>query len=225
MYNKTIKKVKTNSIIIFLRYPKTGQVKTRLAKTTSSEFALRFYKSCAENIVKNVKRIPGINRFAFYSNEAEKEKIVDWLGSKLFFLPQQGNDLGNRMKNAFEKVFSTGAQKVIIIGTDIPDLSENIIKNAFNILDKNDVVIGPSKDGGYYLLGLKKMYTELFEGIEYSTRMVFTETLSVVKKLKLSYQLLPELQDIDTEEDLIHWFENNSKNKIKHVIKIAYETN
>jgi rSAM/selenodomain-associated transferase 1 len=225
MYNNNIGKIRTDSIIIFLRYPKIGEVKTRLANTTSSEFALRFYKSCAENIVKNVKKIPGINRFAFYSNEDEKEKIIGWLGNKLFFSPQQGKDLGNRMKNAFEKVFSTGAQKVIIIGTDIPDLSKEVIVNAFNLLDSNDVVIGPSKDGGYYLLGMKKIYPELFEEIEFSLPSVYTETIKKMDMLNLNYYKLPELQDIDTEEDLVHWLNSSSVNTIKHEIKMAYETN
>ncbi|MFZ1518691.1 MAG: TIGR04282 family arsenosugar biosynthesis glycosyltransferase [Ignavibacteriaceae bacterium] len=225
MYNNNIGKIRTDSIIIFLRYPKIGEVKTRLANTTSSEFAMRFYKSCAENIVKNVKKIPGINRFAFYSNEDEKEKIIGWLGNKLFFSPQQGKDLGNRMKNAFEKVFSTGAQKVIIIGTDIPDLSQEVIVKAFNLLDSNDVVIGPSKDGGYYLLGMKKIYPELFEEIEFSLPSVYAETIKKMDMLNLNYYKLPELQDIDTEEDLVHWLNSSSVNTIKHEIKMAYETN
>jgi rSAM/selenodomain-associated transferase 1/rSAM/selenodomain-associated transferase 2 len=224
MYNKKTSKSNTDSIIIFLRYPKNGQVKTRLAKTTSSEFATSFYKSCAENIVKNVKKIPGINRFAFYSNEDEKEKIIGWLGSKLFFSPQQGNDLGNRMKNAFEKIFSTGSQKVIIIGTDIPDLSKELIRDAFNSLDSNDVVIGPSEDGGYYLFGVKKMHTKLFDGIEYSTSSVLSETLARVKDLNLTYHLLPVLPDIDTEKDLIKWLNNNVVTSIKTEIKLAYKT-
>lgn len=224
MYNKASLNKVNNALIIFLRFPKTGEVKTRLAKTTSSDFAVKFYKSCAENIVKNVKKIPCINRFVFYSNGKEKDKITKWLGSKLYYSPQQGSDLGTRMKNAFQKVFSTGAQKIIIIGTDIPDLSNDIINNAFNLLESNDVVIGPSKDGGYYLLGIKKMYSQLFEKIEYSTDKVFSETLSRIKESNLSYQLLPELQDIDTEEDLIRWLNESNHNDIKKEIKLAYET-
>ncbi|AFH49681.1 Hypothetical protein IALB_1975 [Ignavibacterium album JCM 16511] len=224
MYNNVSTKKLNNALIIFLRFPKTGEVKTRLAKTTSTDFAVKFYKSCAENIVKNVKKISGINRFAFYSNEDEKEKITKWLGSKLFYSPQQGADLGTRMKNAFQKVFSTGAKKAIIIGTDVPDLSIDIITNAFNLLDSNDAVIGPAKDGGYYLLGIKKMYSELFDGIEYSTDKVFSETLDRMEKLNLSYQLLPELQDIDTEEDLIRWLNESNHHDIKKEIKLAYET-
>jgi rSAM/selenodomain-associated transferase 1 len=224
MYNKKVHRSKTDSIIIFLRYPRNGQVKTRLAKTTSSEFATNFYKSCAENLVNTTKRISSINRFAFFANENEREEIKSWLGNKLFYAHQEGDDLGIRMKNAFEKVFNTGSQKVIIIGTDIPDLSKELICRAFNDLDNNDVVIGPSKDGGYYLLGIKKMHIRLFEDIEYSTSSVYSETLTRVTDLNLTYTLLPVLSDIDTEEDLVNWLNNEANNSIKNEIKLAYKT-
>jgi rSAM/selenodomain-associated transferase 1/rSAM/selenodomain-associated transferase 2 len=224
MYNRALNQTKTNSIIVFVRNPKAGEVKTRLAKTTSSDFALNFYRTCAENIIKKIKKIQQINQFIFYSNKKDKDDVIKWLGSKFFFSAQEGSDLGARMKNAFGKVFSTGADKVIIIGSDIPDLSTEIINKAFAYLDSSDVVIGPSKDGGFYLLGMKKMYAGLFGGIEYSTAKVFSETLARIKELKLSCQLLPELQDIDTEEDLIRWLNESTENNIKKEIKLAYET-
>lgn len=224
MYDRTLDKTKTNSVIVFVRSPKAGEVKTRLAKTTSDKFALGFYNACAENIISKIKKIQYLNRFIFYSNKNDKDDVIKWLGSKFFFSAQEGNDLGSRMKNAFEKVFSTGAEKVIIIGSDIPDLSAEIINKAFAYLDGSDVVIGPSKDGGFYLLGMKKMHEELFEGIEYSTAKVFSETLSGIKELQLSCKLLPELHDIDTEEDLIRWLSESTENNIKKEIKLAYET-
>ena len=221
MFNKKLNK-RTDSIIVFIRYPSKGKVKTRLAKTTSSELALKFYKSCAENLVRNIKKIPSINRFIFYSDKTKKKGIISWLGNKLFFASQEGDDLGIRMKNAFEKVFNSGSQKVIIVGTDIPDLSKEIVIKAFKLLDSNDVVIGPSKDGGYYLLGMKKMNAQLFEGIQYSTSSVLNETLIKIKKLKLAYHLLPELIDIDTEENLVTWLNDDYKNPIKKNIRLAY---
>lgn len=223
MYNKRKHNTITDSIIIFLRYPKNRQVKTRLAETTSLKFAQTFYKSCAENLIGIVKRIPRVNRFAFYSNKAEEKEIMEWLGAKLFYAPQEGDDLGSRMKNAFEKVFSTGAKKTIIVGTDIPDLSKEIIAIAFNSLNTNDVVIGPSKDGGYYLLGMKKATSQLFEGIQFSTSKVLSETLLKLSELKLTYHLLPELGDIDTEKDLTNWLNDEYENPIKRNIKLAYK--
>lgn len=222
MFNKKLKN-RTDSIIIFVRYPRKGQVKTRLAKTTSSEFALNFYKLCAENLIRNIKKVPSVNRCIFYSNKNEKKEVINWLGSKLLFAPQEGDDLGSRMKNAFEKVFSAGSQKVIIVGTDIPDLSKEIIMKAFEMLDSYDVVIGPAKDGGYYLLGMKKMNAELFEKIEYSTSSVLSETMTKIKELNLYHHLLPELNDIDTEKDLINWLNHDYSNPIKKDVKLEYK--
>jgi rSAM/selenodomain-associated transferase 1 len=222
MFNKKLKN-RTDSIIIFVRYPRKGQVKTRLAETTSSEFALNFYKLCAENLIRNIKKVPSVNRCIFYSNKNEKLEVINWLGSKLLFAPQEGDGLGSRMKNAFEKVFSAGSQKVIIVGTDIPELSKEIIMKAFEMLDSYDVVIGPAKDGGYYLLGMKKMNAELFEKIEYSTSSVLSETMTKIKELNLYYHLLPELNDIDTEKDLINWLNHDYSNPIKKDVKLEYK--
>ena len=222
MVNKKLKN-RTDSIIVFVRYPRKGQVKTRLAKTTSLEFALNFYKLCAENLIRNIKKVPCVNRFIFYSNKNEKTEVISWLGNKFLFAPQEGDDLGSRMKNAFEKVFSAGSQKVIIVGTDIPDLSKEVIVKAFELLDSYDVVIGPAKDGGYYLLGMKKMNAELFEKIEYSTSSVLIETMTKIKELNLNHHLLPELNDIDTEKDLINWLNNDYNNPIKRDVKLEYK--
>jgi len=224
MRNYNSRKNKTDSLIIFLRHPKNGQVKTRLAKTTSQEFATKFYKLCAEQIIQTTKDISGINRFAFYSNQSEKKEVISWWGDKFSFISQEGDDLGTRMKNAFDKVFSTGSPKVIIIGTDIPELSKKIIFDAFNHLDENDVAIGPSRDGGYYLLGIKNMHSKLFDGIEYSTSSVLNETITKVKELGLSFQLLPVLSDVDTEEDLIDWMNSSSNTSFKKEIKISYKS-
>lgn len=217
-------KKKTNSLILFLRYPTAGEVKTRLAKTTSPEFAVKFYKDCAEKIIQITKRMRRINRFAFFSNKHEASLVSKWLGSKFFFAPQEGDDLGLRMHNAFEKVFSTGAEKIVIVGTDIPDLSKEIIEDAFSSLDDNDIVIGPSNDGGYYLLGMKKMYPQLFNGIEFSVNDVLTNTIHRVEELNLRFHLLPELQDIDTETDLLNWFQLDGTSKLKNEIELIYNT-
>lgn len=222
LYNKINSDNLRNSLIIFLRYPRNGEVKTRLAKTTSPELATDIYKIFSENLINIIKRIPNINRFTFYSKESDKEVIMEWLGSKLLFSQQQGDDLGNKMKNAFEKVFSIGTQKVIIVGTDIPDLSKEIIVDAYGALDNHDVVIGPSNDGGYYLIGMKNFYSGIFEEIEYSTPTVLKVTLEKVKQLKLTYHLLPTLRDIDNKEDLLDWISTGKSSSRKSKIKLLY---
>ncbi|MBI1938942.1 MAG: TIGR04282 family arsenosugar biosynthesis glycosyltransferase [Ignavibacteriales bacterium] len=221
-YNKKIKKNKLSSLIVFLRSPRIGKVKTRLAETTTEEFALHFYRECANKIMSEIKRIPRMNKYVFYSDKYEKEEVKKWLGNRFLYSHQDGDDLGTRMKNAFQKVFSHGAGKVVIVGTDIPDLTHSIVENAIYLLNENDVVIGPSKDGGYYLLGMKKMHNTLFDDIEFSTSSVLPETIRKIEKIGLKFSLLPQLQDIDTEAELIHWLGNGNGSPIKKKIDLVY---
>jgi len=217
-------KAKAASIIIFTRYPIEGKVKTRLASTIGNHHAKEFYKMISEIIINDTKLIRNSYKYVFYSDEAEKEMVKKWLGRSFLYSHQEGKELGERMTNAFRKVFSHGAKKAIIIGTDIPDLSSQIIKEAIRKLDKTDLVIGPSKDGGYYLLGMKKYLPALFKNIEYGTNSVFAETIAKAEKLNLTYSTLELLQDIDTEEDLINWLKSRNRNGIKKQISLAYES-
>lgn len=201
---------KMASIIVFARFPSSGKVKTRLASTAGNDFAVAFYKHVAENIISSASRISNAYKYIFYSDANEKEAVINWLGGKYFFCEQEGDDLGSRMKNAFNKVFGLGANKALIIGTDIPDLSQKIIEEAIAALDTNDIVIGPSNDGGYYLLGMKNYAPQLFEGIHYSTEKVFSETKNKIENLGLSCYVLKPLHDIDTEADLRKWFEQKT---------------
>jgi len=221
-YNKKLNQKRRTSLIVFLRYPQIGKVKTRLAETTTKEFALHFYKKCADKIMNEIKRIARINKYVFYSEKEEFGKVKKWLGGKFYYAHQKGDDLGGRMKDAFQQIFSHGAEKVVIVGTDIPDLNRTIIEQAISELDKNDVVIGPSKDGGYYLLGMKKMYNDLFDDIKFSSHSVLSETIFKIEKLGLRYSLLPQLQDIDTEEELVHWLQNGSGSPIRKDIDFVY---
>jgi rSAM/selenodomain-associated transferase 1 len=115
---------------------------------------------------------------------------------------QTGNDLGDKMKNAFATVFGNRNKKLVIIGTDCPDLNASVIMNAYVYLEDHDIVIGPASDGGYYLLGMKKLHPRLFEKIDWSTEKVLAQTLKICESSNLSTFLLPELSDIDDENDL-----------------------
>jgi glycosyltransferase A (GT-A) superfamily protein (DUF2064 family) len=127
------------------------------------------------------------------------------------------------MYNAFNTVFTKGYKKVIIIGTDAPDISMNIIQNAISVLDNYSAVIGPSSDGGYYLLGFKSKLIDLFSGIEWSTNSVLDNTIEKLNNLKVKYFMLDELTDIDTLEDLQYWLKYY-KGDAAHPIKIFLET-
>jgi uncharacterized protein len=112
------------------------------------------------------------------------------------------------MMNAFKDVFGLGYSKAVLIGTDVPSLTEHILNDAFNKLDNNDIVIGPAYDGGYYLIGMKSIQTFLFQNIEWSTTKVLAQTISKIESHNLSYSLLPRLHDIDEEKDLIYFKTN-----------------
>jgi rSAM/selenodomain-associated transferase 2/rSAM/selenodomain-associated transferase 1 len=194
------------SIIIFARFPVPGRVKTRLAKRLGEEAAAEFYRLCAEHVFRVSRKVSSdVNRYLFYSDKCDVERIRHWAGRRFYYAAQADRDLGERIEQAFTTVFSHGAQKAIILATDVPDLSAKTIDDAVSALDSYDVVVGPCRDGGYYLLGLKKLYKELFVDVPWSTDQVLNHTLSVIKSLGLTVRLLPVLTDIDTEEDLLRW--------------------
>jgi rSAM/selenodomain-associated transferase 1 len=199
------------ALIIFARFPRRGEVKTRLAETIGSEAAAVFYRLCAEHVFGEIEDLSReVRRFLFYSDRSDENEMQEWAGPQFQLEAQVGTDLGERMENAFRSVFGRGARKAIIIGTDVPDLSAAIIDDAIGALDLCDVVIGPCQDGGYYLLGMKELHTGLFTDIPWSTDEVLEKTLGKVSALHLGIGQLPILADIDTEDDLRHWFEAGS---------------
>ncbi|TVZ56832.1 hypothetical protein OD91_2133 [Lutibacter sp. Hel_I_33_5] len=186
-----------NLLLIFTRNPELGKVKTRLAKTIGDKNALKIYKKLLHQ-TKKVTQYLDCDKAVYYSVKIRKNDIWD---SSIYQKHQQtGNDLGFRMQNAFENSFKKGYEKVMIIGSDLFDLSEEIINEAFYQLDKNDTVIGPAEDGGYYLLGMKKNYPEIFQNKNWGTSSVRKATLEDLKNQN-TFQL-EELNDIDVYEDL-----------------------
>ncbi len=200
-------------ILLFIKYPEKGNVKTRLAKDIGHDFTLRLYKNFVLDILDELSRCT-YNLVIYYYHHKDSSHVKKWIEGNYFCIPQNGETLGERMKNAFENVFSEGYSKVIIIGSDIPDLSIKLIDEAFNELDKHDAVIGPSYDGGYYLIGMKKekFLPEIFQGIEWSTEKVFNETIRIFRENEYNVHMLPEMLDIDTIDDLKAFYERNKAN-------------
>jgi rSAM/selenodomain-associated transferase 2/rSAM/selenodomain-associated transferase 1 len=193
-------------LLLFVRYPAEGRVKSRLAKSLGDEAAARFYRRCAWNLTGQSRRLGRkARRYICYSEEADLERLWRWLGPGFRYRPQIGEGLGRRMENAFYTAFAEGAGKVIILASDTPDLTTEIIEGAIAALDESDTVIGPCHDGGYYLLGMKELHRPLFNGIPWSTDEVLTHTLKTIEGHGLSCRLLPTLADIDTGEDLRRW--------------------
>ncbi|SDR87931.1 hypothetical protein SAMN04515667_0895 [Formosa sp. Hel1_31_208] len=189
-----------NALIVFTRNPELGQCKTRLAKTIGNQAALDIYKYLLAHTA-NVAEAIDADRFVFYSEAIANKDL--WPNAYFIKKVQIGKDLGERMHNAFANLFELGYSKVVIIGSDLLDLTPVIIKKAFQSLDTNNVVLGPAEDGGYYLLGMKELHFNIFQNKSWGTETVRAETLEDLKNIKVS--LLRELNDIDTFDDMKHY--------------------
>ena len=185
------------TLIIFIKNPKLGKVKTRLAATVGDEKALSIYKKLLDFTQKLAIPLP-CERMLFYSDKIETTD--NW--SNVFFKKnkQYGSDLGERMKNAFQKALLT-SKKAVIIGSDCAELTKEILENAFKALEENDFVIGPAEDGGYYLIGMNYFEPTVFENMNWSTEEVLPKTLEKIAQLEKKVALLPTLSDTDNEED------------------------
>ena len=212
----------SKALIVFAKAPAEGKVKTRLARSLGDDFATWFYKKCVANLLNELQKLSYDIDVYFFS---DKERFqTNNLGKMNFiYRKQNGNDLGERMKNSFAEVLNGGSRKAIIIGTDIPDISCKIIEEAFNLLDESDVVLGPSKDGGYYLLGMKDQNNFLFKGIDWGSKKVFTQTLYKLNAKRRIIKILKKLSDIDTKADLEYWLKNKVDSKLKTIVKSEYK--
>lgn len=188
-----------NSLIIFTRNPILGKVKTRLAKSVGNEIALEIYQFLLNKTKEVTLNIPA-DKVVFYSEEITNKDIWDATIYKKEL--QEGTDLGAKMSNAFKTCFKDGYEKVVLIGSDLFDLEEFHIREAFEKLEKNDAVIGPALDGGYYLLGLKKMHPTIFMNKNWGTATVRKNTMKNLEKVNV--HLLPILNDVDVIEDIKH---------------------
>lgn len=177
-----------------------GKCKTRLAKTLGDQAALNIYKYLLQHTV-NVSKKVNATRYVFYSETIPQNDI--WDCTYFNKMLQKGNNLGERMQNAFEYLFHSGYKNVLIIGSDLLDLNETIVEQGFEKLKANDIVIGPAEDGGYYLLGMKRRHENIFKNKDWGTKSVRIETLKDLEDCSVS--LLQELNDIDTFEDMKHY--------------------
>lgn len=217
-----------NCLLIFLKYPEAGKVKTRLAREIGPEKAARLYRLFVEVTLKRTLDIPVLERsegnghyeqMLFYTPAERESEIISWIGRGGVtppLYPQTGSNLGERMLNALKTVYSNGAKKAVIIGTDSPTLDKRTIYEAFRLLKDNDVAIGPTADGGYYLIGMSfgdvgaglksaptaQVLYRLFTGVDWGTDRVFEQTLKKIGEENLSYSLLPLHYDVDNMEDL-----------------------
>jgi len=211
-----------NAVIIFAKYPADGKVKTRLSETLGVEFAVRFYKAMAEHIFQVCHKLPKdkYDIYLFYDSSDRSESVKRWVPSDFSVHLQEGSDLGEKMKAAFNRIFEKGYKKVTIIGTDCPELNTKILLKSFEEISDNNIIIGPSADGGYYLMGMNEFHPFLFEDIEWSSTKVLTDTINKVKENDLHLTMLPGMIDIDTEKDLRQWLLiTKQNNKLTDLIR------
>jgi rSAM/selenodomain-associated transferase 1 len=190
-------------LIIFGRYPLPGRVKTRLIPALGPAGAADLQRWLTDKTLETAKAFAfprGIDVEVCFEGGSER-KMRRWLGAGVSFSPQVKGDLGVRMSSAFFDAFRGGARRVVLSGTDIPELKADNLGQAFDALTENDLVIGPSTDGGYWLIGLNRP-AHLFQAIKWGTGAVLAQTLALAKEQGLRVKQLDSLTDIDTAEDL-----------------------
>ena len=188
-----------NLLLVFTRNPELGKVKTRLAKTVGDKTALEIYTFLLER-TRDIAAKVSADKAVYYSVKVRENDI--WDATIFQKHLQVGEDLGIRMLHAFKNGFETGYEKVLIIGSDLYDLTSETIENAFIALENNEVVIGPAEDGGYYLLGMNSLEEKVFKNKDWGTETVRKDTLEDLKDKKVF--LLGELNDVDVFEDIEH---------------------
>jgi rSAM/selenodomain-associated transferase 1 len=210
-------------ILLFVKYPEKGQVKLRLSADLNEEIVQELYRCFVQDTLATIKIIDAQLFICFLPIDAQKN-FHEWLGSTFSFLPQEGVDLGERMKNCFSEVFTKGFRRAILIGSDSPDLPGTFLHNAFTELQTHDVVLGPSTDGGYYLIGFRDTTFEplVFDGIHWSSSSVFEETLKKIHYKKHRLSLLPVWSDVDTITDLKNLIKRNRNTSFKSSQTITY---
>lgn len=188
-----------NALIIIAKYPEEENVKTRLKGLIPDKKRLEIYISLLELTLCKLKSIPGVDTYIAYTPESGKP-YFEQFGVGLIPLPE--TDLGTGMFHAFRELFKKGYQRAVLVGADIPDLSSAVIRQAFELLSSSDIVYGPAKDGGYYLVAMKKLIKDVFEDVPWSSDQTLNKSLEKAERCGYSVAFTELLSDIDTIEDL-----------------------
>jgi len=210
-------------VLCFVKYPEKGQVKLRLAVDLDEDVVVELYRNFVLDVVSILKTLDAPFYLCFSPLNAQK-KFREWLGSAYSYVPQEGNDLGERMKNGFCYAFTEGFRRVILVGSDSPDLPRDFFRNAIVELQTHDIVLGPSSDGGYYLIGFRDhtFLPSVFDKISWSSSTVFQETIEKIKNAGRSLSLLPAWSDVDTISDLKNLVRRNHNTAFKSSHTISY---
>lgn len=197
-----------NRIIVFVKNAIPGKVKTRLAKTSGHKAALAVYLRLLEITKREVLKLNAVQKEVWYAWEIGDNDI--WAENEFNKRVQIDGNLGEKMANAFKTSFDEGIDKVVLIGSDCPTLTSDILEEAFDELENNEVIFGPSKDGGYYLIGMNSYKPEVLEGIAWSTEKVMSQTEERALKHNIKLAKLRVLNDIDNEKDWNEYLANKN---------------
>ena len=197
-------------VIVFLKYPEPGQVKTRLAATVGPSVAARLARHFAQATLAAADSL-GLPVDICYAPAGREADFRAWLGDGRVYFPQAGRDLGRRMGAAFETAFAQGAQRVVLVGTDAPDRPAHFLHEAFARLGDHDVVLGPALDGGYHCIAMQRdgFVPQAFAGIDWSTPRVLAQTLDVLRRSRRSVHMLPPWPDIDDAAGLAEYLKTH----------------
>jgi hypothetical protein len=204
------KKLMNSALIIFLKYPERKLVKTRIAAKFGDDFAFGLYTAFIKDLLVMAGSVEADKILAIDGPSGSPVDSLDF-GTGYNVVQQNGNDIGERMLNAFIHVFNAGYKNAVLIGSDLPDLPAAFIENAFAALNTADAVIGKSTDGGYYLIGFRNetCFPDYFQGIKWSASSVFQRTMDKFSRSEKSVYMLPEWMDIDDPNDLKQFYERN----------------
>jgi uncharacterized protein len=196
-------------VLVFVRGPERGRVKTRLAADIGDDAALAVYQRLGRHTVDAARALGSAVRVRVcHTPDGAGDAVAAWLGDGVEYCGQGEGDLGGRMARAFADAFAGGAERVLIVGSDLPDLTPGLLRDAIAKLDAHPAVLGPARDGGYYLLGLRQPMPSIFRNVPWSTDRVLEVTLERFAAAGIEPAMLPELADVDTADDLpVGWGE------------------
>jgi len=195
------------TLIIYSRYPEPGKTKTRMIPALGAEGAAQLQRKMTEHTLETAKKIKSDRDISIEVHFAggNEQLMSDWLGKDIKYISQVFGGLGDKMNYSFTQSLDFNTQRVVTIGIDCPDINIDILNNAFNSLQNNDLVLGVAEDGGYYLIGLNKTIPQLFQNIDWGTDKVLNQTKAIAQRLNLKTKYLTTLSDIDRPEDLHIW--------------------
>jgi rSAM/selenodomain-associated transferase 2/rSAM/selenodomain-associated transferase 1 len=201
-------------LVLFLKYPQKGKIKTRLAKRIGDTLTLQLYECFIRDMLDKLISLPYDLRI-FVAPPDKVTAMCQWLDRDLPVHGQEGRDLGERMKQTFDKMFQMGYEACVLIGSDFPDLPVSVLSDAFEGLKTAGAVIAPAADGGYYLIGFQHLHfrESVFQNVAWSTDRVFRQTMDIIKQEKIRVKTLREWWDMDDLNELKDFMERNMKSE------------